>query len=171
MNSNGTKLIVGGHLNSGNYHSPVRVYTLNGDEWDQQGSVDIMIEDSVGSVDINNTSTRIVVGGTRDDFGQAASTDNGSVRIYDLVDTEYVEDTAFTTDYGTGAAGRRLGHSVCMDDSGDTVLIGSYQKSVTVHAKGYARVLRRTGSNGFFALVAFFFLLTACCFMVRAMCV
>ena len=52
----------------------MRVYTLNGDQWDRQGSVDILIEDGVDSVGINHDGTRIVVGGSHDDFGDAEGT-------------------------------------------------------------------------------------------------
>ena len=144
MNSNGTKLIVGGHHNSQYYYSPARVYTLNGDQWDMLGSVDIQIQDGVGSVDINNTGLRIIVGGPRDDFDSAQTTDYGSARIYNYDGSDYVEDTTFTTDYGTGAAGRMLGAVVCMDDIGDTVLIGAPNGNPS---QGFARVVQYTGGT------------------------
>ena len=144
MNSAGDRLVVGGdHYKTSGVGCHVRVYALNGDQWDQRGELNtIMIEDGVDSVGINHDGGRIVVGGSYDDFEESLWVNYGSVRIYNYDGSDYVEDTTFTTGHGTGVAGQKLGYRVCMDESGETVLIGAPNGNPS---QGFARVVQNTG--------------------------
>lgn len=134
INEAGTRLIIGAP--GGNY---VKIYekTNSDADWNQLGQTltgDNNMDLFGTSVDINAAGDRIVIGDISNDNG---GTDAGRVKVFELVNNAWVQ-------LGTnidGASGNRAGHSVSIDDVGNTIAVGFSGLSVAgVNDSGVVKV-------------------------------
>ena len=124
LSSDGARLAVGASYNDGNgtYSGHVRVYELQGGEWEQVGG-DIdgeAAEDrSGGSVSLSSDGTRVAVGAT---YNNGNGTSSGHVRVYELQAGEWKQVGA---DIDGEAAEDRSGGSVSLSSDGTRLAVGA----------------------------------------------
>jgi hypothetical protein len=146
MSANGGTVAVGAPYNGGNGQNAghVRVYRLDGTNWNQLGA-DI---DGEASDDQSGRSVSMSADGERIAIGAPGNDGNGSksghVKIYQLDGTNWNQ---LGSDIDGGAAGDESGYSVAMSDDGERVAIGAYEANVNGSGSGHVRVFWLDGTN------------------------
>ena len=161
MNSDGTIMAIGSHLNDGTGAEAghVRVFKYNGSNWTQLGG-DIDGEaagDQFGwSVSLSTDGTTLAIGAIANDGTTGTSTDNrGHVRIYKYDPTKLTSVTdQSSTDFGPigwrrlgqdidgEAAGDAAGVSVSLNGDGTIVAMGAGDNDGTALNAGHARAYK-----------------------------
>ena len=155
LNSDGTRVAIGGYLNDASDNAlpdagHVRVYEWNGTSWNQMGE-DIDGEtanDRSGrSVSINSDGTRVAIGGYLNDASDNALPDAGHVRVYEWNGTSWNQ-------MGEGIDGEtandRSGISLSLNSDGTRVVIGAYLNDAsdgTQENAGHTRVYEWNGTS------------------------
>ncbi|KAB1065598.1 T9SS type A sorting domain-containing protein [Salibacter halophilus] len=137
-------LAIGAHWNNGTAPTSghVRVYTWNGNNWNQKGNDidgEAFFDRSGVSVSMPDKNT-VAIGATTNDGN---GTDAGHVRIYIWNGTNWIQKG---NDIDGEAAGDLSGNSVSMPDS-NTVAIGAYNNDGNGTHSGHVRIYSWNGTT------------------------
>ena len=141
LSADGNTVAIGASANDGNGTSSghVRVYSRNGNQWNQVGG-DIDGEtasDRSGSaISLSDDGETIAIGAPDNDGNGSLS---GHVRIFELNGNSWSQTVA---DIDGEAIGDRSGGALALSGDGETVIIGSLSNSGGGQFAGHARVFR-----------------------------
>ena len=144
LNSDGTIVAIGAHLNDVNgvwSVGHVRVYQYNGSQWVQIGQ-DIdgeeEVETSGHSISLNSDGTIVAIGAPQNDVY------SGHVRVYQYNGSQWVQ---LGLDIEGEAAFDYSGYSVSLNSDGTIVAIGAYYNDGNGVDSGHTRVYQYIGSQ------------------------
>ena len=146
MNAAGDRMAIAASGNDGNGNNAghVRVYTYNGNAWNQLGS-DIdgeATEDRSGnSVSMNAAGDRVTIGAY---LNNGNGTNSGHVRVYTYNGTSWNQ---LGSDIDGEAADDRSGRSVSMNAAGNRLAIGAYWNDGNGSNSGHVRVYTYNGTS------------------------
>ena len=86
------------------------------------------------SISINDSGTRLAVGGSKNDGN---GTDSGHVRVFDYIDGSWVQ---IGSDLDGEAAGDNFGHSVSLSSDGSRLAVGAHFNDGNGTDSGHARI-------------------------------
>ncbi|PWH10025.1 hypothetical protein DEJ39_08430, partial [Bacteroidetes bacterium SCGC AAA795-G10] len=147
LSADGTRVAIGAKGNDGNGSDSghVRVYDYNGSAWVQVGG-DIDGEaagdQSGSSVSLSSDGSRLVIGATGNDAGNASSDNRGHVRIYDYNGSAWVQVGADIDGEGAGDAS---GFSVSISSDGTRIAVGAPSNNGAASDAGHVRVYSLPG--------------------------
>jgi len=149
MNSSGTKVIVGAHLNHAGSLSDAGaayIYTYNGSSWDTGTKIvapDKEAADRFGfSVGMSSDGTRVIVGAYLEHAGVLI--DTGSAYIYTYDGSNWDTGTKISAPVGDRTANDQFGTSVAMNSDGKKVIVGGQLADPqSLSSAGFAHVFTR----------------------------